>query len=315
MWVQGDLKDQLGLKHRKARKTPTTNQINTLEAAPMFQGQHSRSLSELSSNRDLYEPANTSSPPPAQRIRPTRLDTPPLRMADELPIVDIPYKKNSNQETTHLTPYPAGHRVEVAPSPQPSYYSASDIPIPSPLPPTQYKYPDGEVTTNPPSRRTSIGTTRHVAGQGSLEYVEAEATASSSSQLQPLSPSPTMFHVPGSSSSTFELHVRPPPDEYLVGTAITRGHPHERETTAASYTTADDDWIPAEDARDVVAMPQPSAQSLVSEHQEQHPLTPRPAGRSPSPRAIAIVGDRRDPTPVAPWTDRDSGGWDGGVAL
>ena len=314
MWVQGDLKDQLGLKHRKARKTPNTNRMNTLEAAPMFQVQHSRSLSELST-RDQYEPANTSSPPPAQRIRRTHLDTPPMRVDDELPIVDITYKKDSYQETTHLAPYPALQRVGVTPSPQPSYYSASDIPIPSPLPPTQYKYPDGEVTTNPPSRRTSIGTARHAASQETLEYVETEAIASSSSQPPPLSPSPTMLHVPGSSSSNaFELHVMPPPDEYLVGTAITHGQPHERETTTASYTTADDDWISAEDASGVGAMPRSLAQSL---HEDQHPSALRPSGRSPSPRAIPIAGDRRDggPPPAAPWAGPDSGGWDGGVAL
>jgi len=309
------LKDQLGLKHRKARKAPITNRENTLEAAPMFQVLHNRSLSEFS-NRDVYEPANTSSPPPAQRIRRTHLDTPPMRMADELPIVDITYKKDSYQETTHLSPYPALQRVGVTPSPQPSYYSASDIPIPSPLPPIQYKYPDGEVTTNPPSRRPSIGTTRHPASQETLEYVEAKATASSS-QLPPLSPSPTMFHVPGSSSSkTFDLHLSPP-GEYLIGTAITHGQPHERETTAASYSTADDEWIPAEDATGVVAVPQPWARSLVS---DQHALALRPSGRSPSPRAIPITGDRRDgdQAPMAPWTNQDSGnsgGWEGGVAL
>ncbi|KAG6844765.1 hypothetical protein H0H87_003988 [Tephrocybe sp. NHM501043] len=63
MWVKGDLKDQLGLKHRRAKKIPKGKQ-STLEAAPMFQEQHNRSLSEVSIIHDRYEPTMTSSPGP-----------------------------------------------------------------------------------------------------------------------------------------------------------------------------------------------------------------------------------------------------------
>jgi len=52
-WVFGDLKDRLGIQHRKNRKG------RDVEAAPMFHQPHARSLSEVSV---VYEPALTRSP-------------------------------------------------------------------------------------------------------------------------------------------------------------------------------------------------------------------------------------------------------------
>ncbi|KAF9033703.1 phospholipid-translocating P-type ATPase [Hymenopellis radicata] len=75
MWVMGDLKDQLGIKHRKEKKRGG----GELEAAPMFM--HSRNGSEMSLHHGTpYEPAMTSSPGGAggHEPRPTYLDTPPI---------------------------------------------------------------------------------------------------------------------------------------------------------------------------------------------------------------------------------------------
>lgn len=52
MWVYGDLKDRLGIKHRRARKK------GDIEVAPMFHQPHARSQSETSV---LYENARGSS--------------------------------------------------------------------------------------------------------------------------------------------------------------------------------------------------------------------------------------------------------------
>ena len=83
MWVLGDLKDQLGVAHRKPRKQRKTE--GNLEGAPMFQGQHSRSFSEFSNPNTGYEPAMLNSPAPSAPLRQTYLDTPPMSEAIELP--------------------------------------------------------------------------------------------------------------------------------------------------------------------------------------------------------------------------------------
>ncbi|KAK0224812.1 phospholipid-translocating P-type ATPase [Armillaria nabsnona] len=129
MWVKGDLKDQLGIRHRKAKN----RNGDTLEAAPMFG--HGRSQSEMSLSNTPYEPALTSSPGPGNQPRRTDLDTPPL--------------------DTNLSPRGFNRRNETPAS----YYSVSDIPPPSPLPSPKYRYTDGSITSTPPSRRTSIATT------------------------------------------------------------------------------------------------------------------------------------------------------------
>lgn len=61
MWVYGDLKDRLGIKHRKARKR------GDIEGTPMFHQPHARSQSEVSV---VYDGGRTST---TQRY----LDSPP----------------------------------------------------------------------------------------------------------------------------------------------------------------------------------------------------------------------------------------------
>lgn len=129
MWVKGDLKDQLGIRHRRAKN----RNGDTLEAAPMFG--HGRSQSEMSLSNTPYEPAMTSSPGPGNQPRRTDLDTPPL--------------------DANLSPRGYNRQNETPAS----YYSVSDIPPPSPLPSPKYRYTDGSITSTPPSRRTSIATT------------------------------------------------------------------------------------------------------------------------------------------------------------
>jgi phospholipid-translocating ATPase len=61
MWVEGNLKDQLGLKHRKARRNRSTSE-SPLESAPMFRDQHNGSLSELENARYPFDSTGHSSP-------------------------------------------------------------------------------------------------------------------------------------------------------------------------------------------------------------------------------------------------------------
>lgn len=173
-WVQGDLKDQLGIKHRKEKKRGGGD----LEATPMFL--HNRNGSEMSLHHGTpYEPAMTSSPG-GHEPRPTYLDTPPIDDHARFDYITpdanrlSPGSRGQNRQmapspdhtrydygphdTNHLAPGARGPNRQMAASPA-SYYSASDIPPPSPLPSPKYRYADGTVTSTPPSRRTSVATT------------------------------------------------------------------------------------------------------------------------------------------------------------
>lgn len=128
MWVAGDLKDRLGIRHRKESKN---KHIVDLETSPMFREPHARSTSELTMQQG-YEPTSARSP------------------ADS----DVGSAKiNSTDSPEHGTsqllsvPYETG---APAVSPSPSYYSASDIPLPSPIPPSLYRYPSGEISNQEP---------------------------------------------------------------------------------------------------------------------------------------------------------------------
>jgi phospholipid-translocating ATPase len=254
MWVKGDLKDQLGINHRKARKNPRGGKRN-LEAAPMFQEQHSRSLSEISSVHDQYEPTMTSSPGTSdQAPRQTYLDTPPMSQATDLPIQGAQYvftKSHLDQET-HLSPVSPGDR-NMNPSPHPSYYSVSELPPPSPMPSPKYKYPSGEITSTPPSRRTSVATTR-ASLRGTPQAPHAPMPLSPVSLHAPSSPHTLQLPghqrqsiVGGTSSNpgAFEMRVQSPPNDHASNHS--HGHAFERSASSASYTTAADDFYTAED--------------------------------------------------------------------
>src|ERR1700678_1332107 len=155
MWVKGDLKDQLGLSHRRARKSKNTFD-SSVEATPMFPNLHARSLSDLSTTHHTYEPAMANSPPYVAAIEQTTyLDTPPMNNIIELPPRELgvqymqPIIKPSDSHVSdlHLTP----PTTTGLPSPQSSYYSVSDIPPPSPLPSPVYQLSSGEITSTPPS--------------------------------------------------------------------------------------------------------------------------------------------------------------------
>jgi len=149
MWVMGDLKDRLGIKHRKEKKNRGPSPRN-LEAAPMIHEQHSRSTSELSVHH-AYEPTVATTPemgisqhslsPSSQHLLP-------------------PSTKQDSQSLLTLMPPTSPTRFDTV-SPQLSYYSASDIPQSSPIPLTQYKLASGEITTTPPTPRTMRNPAMH----------------------------------------------------------------------------------------------------------------------------------------------------------
>jgi len=226
MWVKGNLKDQLGINHRKGRKGRKQSSTENLEAAPMFRDQHKRSLSELSNAGDPYEPAvsHSASRSPA----PNYMDNSPMSQANDLPM-----------QEAHLLPSPHDRQgLAASPNRIPSYYSASDLPAPSPMPDPVYKYPTGEITTTPPSPRASV------VGKASPRRGHAPMP-STSSQLPPYDTqvlpdargySP-LGRVGGSNNrEVFEMHVRGPSDD--------QGTPHhhtpEGSSSPVPYATAGD---------------------------------------------------------------------------
>ncbi|KAF5360300.1 hypothetical protein D9758_009101 [Tetrapyrgos nigripes] len=232
-WVSGNLKDQLGIQHRNSKKNReasgssfvNSDSSSRLEAAPMFYSPHNRSGSEISVNQAGYEPTATSTPPPPQ-VRSTYLDTPPMDSMDsERSLTPSYYFQPNNVHLGAPSSYrPTGSPAGQGPS-RASYYSASDIPPPSPLPSPKYKYSDGTVTSTPPSRRTSIATTRSgpppssspapMPGQGQAFY----PSTSYQDHSWPSTPEAARYSGAGPSRSppreaspgVYEMRVRSPP--------------------------------------------------------------------------------------------------------
>lgn len=122
MWVGGDLKDRLGIRHRKESK----NKHIDLETAPMFREPHARSVSELALQHG-YEPT-------VPRSLASDRKSPDDNGADAIELVP---------QATLPNPHDTGDVV----SPSPSYYSVSNT---SPTPHSLYQYPSGEISNHAP---------------------------------------------------------------------------------------------------------------------------------------------------------------------
>jgi phospholipid-translocating ATPase len=187
MWVLGDLKDRLGITHRKASK----NKHNAdLETAPMFRELHARSTSELTLGH-AYEPTALPAEPEESRARSANKFVARNDTSDAL--VQLGSSDPPSQQVAERS----GPSPPSTPSPHPSYYSMSDIPIPSPVPPSLYRYPNGEITDKPPSRPASR-TSRSVTPSSAPPLPELSFSPASSSVAHPN----TAF------SESFELQVR-----------------------------------------------------------------------------------------------------------
>ncbi|KAJ8082391.1 phospholipid transporting ATPase [Marasmius tenuissimus] len=237
-WVAGDLKDQLGIKHRKGRNRRAQNaSSSSLEAAPMF---HQRSGSELSIHTP-YEPMRTSTPQPD--YAPTR--TAPSH-SDMHGALNVP---GSSQQLIprSLSPSPgqgSPHRA--------SYYSASDIPPPSPMPSPKYRFADGTITNTPPppSRRGSVATRASAPSSPIAPLHNVPLPSPHHDTLQAPSTPDYAKRLSGGSQyadyepGSFEMRVRSPP------LSSSGDHPHpnyghgDRSASAASaatFATANDE--------------------------------------------------------------------------
>ncbi|KAL6302940.1 phospholipid-translocating P-type ATPase [Sparassis latifolia] len=119
MWVMGDLKDRLGIVRRRDLK----KHRGDLEKTPIFQRPHCRSESEISTEEDPNSIPRDRSPSSDGRS----------------PTASLMGRKPQNPEEVHLDDRltPQARRDAASPEYRHSYYSASDIPVPSPIP-TRY---------------------------------------------------------------------------------------------------------------------------------------------------------------------------------
>lgn len=322
MWVKGDLKDQLGISHRKGKRNNVS--ATALEAAPMFPDAHNRSFSD-------YEAANGSSPALNLTPRATYLESPPMTETGDLPPIEPTAQYATVLQPVsgnHLSPLPLNNRHQTSVSPQPSYYSASDLPPASPLPSPKYRYPNGEVTSTPPSRRTSYAGSRAASMRTSNAPVPTSPMPTSPLP-QPHSPT---LHVPhGSpysgrqpiSAAAYEMRVRSPPrPEYesqpsasLAPSAY--GHPGHgprapSEASHASYATAGEDFWTAEDDRAAssVGHYQTPSNEVYSgpQHGAHHPHHQNPA-------MLTVDDDDRDTISRDPRRVSDISTWEGARAM
>lgn len=170
MWVGGDLKDRLGIRHRKESK----NKHVDLETAPMFREPHARSASELALQQG-YEPTVPRSPVGSDR------KSPDDNSADTI-------------EQLSKAALPNPHDTDDTVSPNPSYYSASDIPLPSPIPPSLYQYPSGEISNQAPFSAPS--TSHSLSPEPSVPKLDYSRRA----------------YSPATKAESYELQARPSRD-------------------------------------------------------------------------------------------------------
>ena len=223
MWVLGDLKDRLGIKHRRDRKRAAK-----AEQAPMFHNPHYRSESEISHAEEDYATPQAYTPPMSH--------TP---MTDGSPRTTAPLMAGESprqlEEGIYIAqgspvPSPAPSRSQLNASPASqrlSYYSASNIPPPSPLPESNRYH---EYTRNSTARSTAYGLEPPMSAV-SHSSVTYSQSPSSPYHLSP--PSSATLQVPGMRQQQrspspqvpeqYEMHVRTPTSEQWAS------YPHEQQ--------------------------------------------------------------------------------------
>jgi len=275
MWVMGDLKDRLGIKHRKEKKDRGPSPRN-LEAAPMIHEQHTRSTSELSAHH-TYESTLAVAMAPEIGISQYSLPS------------ELLLSSTKQDSQTSLMPMPSTSptRFDTV-SPQLSYYSASDIPQSSPLPPTLYKLASGEITTRPSTPKTT---------RNSMHSPLPPTLPSKNASLRPPSPQRNglLRRLSGSSGSrheepgTFEMRSLQPSEHHPQ---LQSRRPQHRDrdsrvpsaTTHTSYETAEDEfWISEHYGGGDESSSQPGVQRMSQVSSSRH-------GRDSE--EIARAGDR-----------------------
>ncbi|KAI0777467.1 phospholipid-translocating P-type ATPase [Trametes elegans] len=205
MWVLGDLKDRLGIQHRRDRKK------GKLEQTPMFHQPHYRSESEISRTEDDYStPPLSRTPNYEGSPRPSA----PL-MAGESPRPD---KLEEGVYDNIASPTPSA-RGQVNPSPslqRLSYYSVSALPSPSPLPEPNRYHAYTRDSTRTTTTAYHMEPPMSAVSQSSVTYTPSSPTHSAppSATLQvPGGRSPRSL-TPATPAEQYEMRVRTPTEPW-----------------------------------------------------------------------------------------------------
>ncbi|KAF8132618.1 hypothetical protein EV363DRAFT_1216395 [Boletus edulis] len=215
MWVNGDLKDRLGIRHRKESKN---RRPSDLETAPMFRDPHARSASELALPH-TYEPTRMAPESDVNEKRPRAytdesLDTDVKRTTP--PLISV----EPSLEVVGMHAKQAG-ALGLTVSPHVSYYSSNDIPIPSPIPPSLYRFSNGEVGELPSREATptSIPERGHARSSSVPEAFEMQVRRAPS-QSHSRSPSGSQALHSAYSAGGFRVDQGSRPESWMGGQAL-----------------------------------------------------------------------------------------------
>ncbi|KAI8973092.1 phospholipid-transporting ATPase 1 [Trametes punicea] len=224
MWVLGDLKDRLGIPHRRDRKK------GKLEQTPIFHQPHCRSESEISHLEEDY------SAPPVPR---TPISDGSPRPTVPLMVGESPGPEKPEEGAYDLTGSPtsdAGAHTSTSPSLRRlSYYSVSGIPPPSPIPESNRYH----AYTRDSARTTAYQTDPPMSAVSPTSISHALASPTHSAPVS------ATLQVPGARSpraaspaEQYEMRVRTPSEQW---TGYPQQEPlHTPMPTEDSYATAYD---------------------------------------------------------------------------
>lgn len=270
MWVEGDLKDQLGLKHHKVRQ----NRISAgspLESAPIFH-EDNRSLSELENSYDPFSAAYQGSRGISTNPLMTQItDSPHIQhMASSYdPLGASLQSTSTSRDTKHNIKHASGV------SPQFSHHTASDLP--QPLQVTSL-IPDSPNSTSTSLQRPDVV-------QSAVPRGSPTSTMPSFSVASHLSPS-TLLVPPTVFGRAYDSRMRAPSqhdprDPSSVASdpnAIQRTPSEMSHTSSASFATANDEF---EDEERASSVEKPPTSSISGDMEaEPRPSTPDEDDRS-----------------------------------
>ena len=183
MWVKGNLKDRLGIRAR--HEVSVDGSSSGLEGTSMYSEIHTRSPSEVSIYELGRQSVSGDRTPPAQTEKPigTSLQISATVVASSGSSHRIlnPITTTSENEDIPIaiSATEAGVSVAMSHSPQPSYYSASEIPLPSPLPSSSIHN-----TSQAHPRMASISYSRPLRGQYLSPLLDHAPSPSNSTKMR-----------------------------------------------------------------------------------------------------------------------------------
>ncbi|KAL5521166.1 hypothetical protein ACEPAG_9088 [Sanghuangporus baumii] len=242
MWVKGDLKRRLGIKSSKSEENLEANGEST-ETRPI-RGYHDRSVSSTSRYETGYAPASMHSPgeyemTPPQTVGAER-SSPEDWQQDTGP---VQYIIEGDPDGPNVLPAGAHPSPGAPASPHPSYYSASDIPPPSPMPEPQYIYYSSGSTLAPGVSSPMSGTTPSPRSNLEVPYrvpVRGEAATFETVEMRSRAP-PSAFpasFVPGSGPPRAASRAS---ENSNYPRATSRASEHSRYATASEGWNDEDD--------------------------------------------------------------------------